>query len=243
MPPVLGPASPSPTRLKSWAGARATARVAVAHGQDRQLRAGHALLDDDGAAGVAEARAGELRLHVVLGLDERVADEHALAGGEAVGLHDPRPRQRPQELERRLDLGERAVAGGRHAGGGHDLLHPRLRPLEPGAVGAGAVHGHARGPQPVGQAVDERRLRADHDEVDVELLGRRRRRPRDAGVPRRDHHLGGAGEHVGQGVLPPPADAARRRPSSLQRHGLEALGADADVADRHVRRARTRNST
>ena len=27
MPPVLGPASPSPTRLKSWAGASATARV------------------------------------------------------------------------------------------------------------------------------------------------------------------------------------------------------------------------
>ena len=27
MPPVLGPASPSPMRLKSWAGARGTARV------------------------------------------------------------------------------------------------------------------------------------------------------------------------------------------------------------------------
>ena len=26
MPPVLGPASPSPTRLKSWAGASGTAR-------------------------------------------------------------------------------------------------------------------------------------------------------------------------------------------------------------------------
>ena len=26
MPPVLGPVSPSPARLKSWAGARATAR-------------------------------------------------------------------------------------------------------------------------------------------------------------------------------------------------------------------------
>ena len=71
MPPVFGPASPSPTRLKSWAGARATAALAVAHGEHRQLGAGHALLDHDGAAGVAEAGAGQLRPHVVLGLDER----------------------------------------------------------------------------------------------------------------------------------------------------------------------------
>ena len=94
MPPVLGPVSPSPTRLKSWAGARATASRAVAHRQHRQLGTGQALLDDDGAAGVAEAGAGELGPDVVLGLDEDVGDEHALAGGQAVGLDHPRRRQR-----------------------------------------------------------------------------------------------------------------------------------------------------
>ena len=110
MPPVFGPVSPSPTRLKSCAGASATARVAVADREDRDLRAGHALLDDHRAARVAERRAGELGPHVGLGLGEVVGDEHALPGGQAVGLDDPRWRQAAEERRRPVRRRQRCRA-------------------------------------------------------------------------------------------------------------------------------------
>ena len=166
----------------------------------------------------------------------------------------PLPAARPSVLtthgagqraqERRAPARPRSKApwrGGGHAGGGDQLLHPRLRPLEPGAVGAGAEHELPRGPQAVGQPVDERRLGPDHDEVGVELLGRRRRRPGDAGVARRDDDLGRAGRaRAARACSRPPTrrrdlherrrDRSRRAPATV----LEALGADADVADRHA---------
>ena len=231
MPPVLGPASPSSARLKSCAGARATAR-----------RPSHtASTDSSGptmpssittrAAGVAEAGAGELGPHVVLGVDEVVGDQHALAGGEAVGLDHPRRRQRPQEVEGGLDVGEGAVGGGGHAGGGHHLLHPRLRALEAGAVGARAEDqprrrraGGRRGPSTSGASGptttrSARRARSIGG-TGVQAM------PAAAmpGLPGRDDHLGGAGQHVGQGVLPPPGPddddlhAALDRPTA-QRSG------------------------
>ena len=62
-------------------------------------------------------------------------------------------------------------AGGRHARLGQHLLHERLRPLEPGAVGTGPEHQATRRPQPVGEAVDERCLGTDR------RRGRRRSPP------------------------------------------------------------------
>ena len=64
------------------------------------------------------AAPGQLVPHVVLGLGQRLGDEHALAGGQPVGLHDVEAGERAQERERRLDVRERLVAGGGHAGGG-----------------------------------------------------------------------------------------------------------------------------
>ena len=60
MPPVFGPVSPSPTRLKSCADARGTAHAAVGNAHQRDLWSRQALLDHDGAAGLAERLAGEL---------------------------------------------------------------------------------------------------------------------------------------------------------------------------------------
>ena len=57
MPPVLGPASSSPTRLKSWAGASATTVVAVADAEDRHLGPVEELLDDEPPVGLGEAGA------------------------------------------------------------------------------------------------------------------------------------------------------------------------------------------
>ena len=52
MPPVFGPSSPSPARLKSWAGWSGTTVVAVGDREQRHLGAVEELLDDDAAAGL-----------------------------------------------------------------------------------------------------------------------------------------------------------------------------------------------
>src|SRR5690606_29103006 len=99
------------------------------------------------------------------------------------------------------------------------LLHPRLRPLEAGAVRAGPEHEAAGGPELVGQARHQRRLGAHDVEVGVDRLGRRRGRAGDARVPGGDDHLGGAGEHVGERVLAP----ARSDDTDLHGTGPQGL--------------------
>ena len=99
MPPVLGPASPSPIRLKSWAGTRGTARRPVAEDEQRALLARQPLLDHDVAPGVAEGGARELGVDVGAGLVERLGHQHALAGGQAVGLDHPGPGQRLEVVQ------------------------------------------------------------------------------------------------------------------------------------------------
>src|SRR5207237_9824461 len=78
--------------------------------EDRQLGTRQALLDDDGATGMAERGTGELRLHVVLGIDQRLAHEHALAGRKPVGLHDVGRLHGAQELQGRSGVGESSIA-------------------------------------------------------------------------------------------------------------------------------------
>ena len=111
MPPVLGPVSPSPMRLKSRAGASGSARSPVAQREHRQLVALEELLDQHGV--VAEAPLLEhrherrVRLRLVLG------DHDALAGREPVGLD-----HRGVGGDRRHALLDRAhdpVPAGRHA--------------------------------------------------------------------------------------------------------------------------------
>ena len=70
-----------------------------------------------------------------------------------------------------VGLGEGAVAGGGHAGVDEHLLHPRLGALEAGAVGTGAEHQAAGGPQLVGQAGDQRCLGPDDVEIGVDRRG------------------------------------------------------------------------
>jgi len=67
----------------------------------------------------------------------------SLARGEAVGLHDVEPAECVEERERArlVARGERRVPGGGHARGRQHVLHPRLRPLEPGGCGTGPLRG------------------------------------------------------------------------------------------------------
>ena len=68
MPPVFGPASPSPTRLKSCAGARGTAVVPSHTARIDSSGPVRPSSIDDGAAGVAEGLAREVPVHRVAGL-------------------------------------------------------------------------------------------------------------------------------------------------------------------------------
>ena len=99
MPPVFGPRSPSKARLWSCATAIGTAS-AVAQREQRDLGTGETFLDHTRATGVAERGTREVRAHRVTRLGDRLGHDHALAGGEPVGLHHVQPGQRLEERDR-----------------------------------------------------------------------------------------------------------------------------------------------
>ena len=91
MPPVFGPSSPSKARLKSCAGARATAR-APSHTASSETSGPSS--SSSMTSGPSNAAAAATRVQLL----GRPADEHALARCEPVGLDDarrPSDRQRP----------------------------------------------------------------------------------------------------------------------------------------------------
>ena len=211
MPPVFGPESPSPNRLKSWAGASAANRSTVAQHQQRALDPGQPLLDHDLPAGLPEGLPRQLGVHVGVRLLQRVGDQHALPGGQAVGLDHPGSRQLAQESLGRLRVGEHPEPGGGHAGLVQHLLHEGLGALQLGPVRPGPEHQPAGRPQPVGQPVDQRGLRPDDEQIGVDLLGGGghagqgvtfRGGAADPRVARGDDDIGGPAEGQGQGVLP-----------------------------------------
>ena len=219
MPPVLGPRSPSRIRLKSCAGwsGRTVVPSVIANSETSGPSRYSSI-----TTGFAALRVGQ-RLGVVGG------DHHALAGREAVVLHDVR---RTERVERGLGLlGGRADErpGRRHAGGGHHVLGERLRALQPRGLAGGSEDGDAAPAHGVRHPGDQRRLGADDDQVDAQLLGQvghGRSRHRvdvvergeggDARVARRGVHLGDGG-------------VARQRPHERV---LAATGADHECLHR-----------
>ena len=86
MPPVLGPTSPSPTRLKSWAGSSATTCVpSEMQNTDSSWGPVEVLLDDDPPAGLGRGTARRAG-----GPPAGVGHDDTLAGGQAVVLDDVR---------------------------------------------------------------------------------------------------------------------------------------------------------
>ena len=178
---MLGPVSPSPIRLKSWVGTH------------------QALLDHQPPPRVPKRIAGQVVVHRVACLGQIVGDHYALTRCQAVCFDDERRRHRVEEGPCGLGLGEGSVGGGGHAGLGQQVFHVRLGALQLRAVGTGAKHEASIGAQPVGQAVHQWRLRADHIQIGVDILGRDVDRPFNQRVARGDEHLGGIpSQHVGQ---------------------------------------------
>ena len=104
-----------------------------------------------GAAGVAERRARQVGAHRVARVGERLGDEHALARGEAVGLHDvgaaaaSRGTRAPRPRRRHRTRAWRAV--GTPAAASTSFIHA-FEPSSRAAVGAGPEREPAPGPRP-----------------------------------------------------------------------------------------------
>ena len=211
----------------------------VAQHEQRQLRAGQTLLDDDRLPGGAEGLARQVGPDGVPGLGPGGGDDDPFAGRQPVRLHHEEVRQGVEEAQRRLlpAGGEGAVAGGGDAGDRQDVLHPRLGALEPGGGRPGPEGQAAPGLDGVDDAGHQRDLGADDDEVGRDLVGEgghglgvgggHGHAVADSGhprVPRGARHRVDRrrlGQPMGQGVLPPsgPHDedphraAPRRRPA------------------------------
>ena len=166
MPPVFGPSSPSPTRLKSWAGWSGTTVVAV----------GEANSETSGPSRNSSmtTRPGRQAVRAwAQGLAAVVGDHHALAGRQSVVLDDVR---RAERVERLVDLlGGRADVGSA-VGTPAAAITSLAKALEPSSCAAslrGAEAGDARLAHGVGDPGDQRRLRADDDQVGAQLDGQR----------------------------------------------------------------------
>ena len=143
----------------------------VGEREERHLLAHQELLDHHREPGVAEgARLEALRDRPVRLLDA-LAHHHALARGEAVGLHHQRRAQLPAVAPGRRRVSEGAEARGRDAVTGHEVLGEGLRALEPRRGRAAPEHREPDRAEPVGQAEGERGLGPDHHEVGPLLLG------------------------------------------------------------------------
>ena len=188
MPPVFGPVSPSPARLKSCAAPSGTACAPSQSANSETSSPSSSSSITNSPPNAATAR------NAASTSSARPADEHALAGCEAVRLDDAGGARDRERL------------GGRHAGRAHHVLRERLRSLDPRRRRARAEDGDPVSSQLVGDAGDERRLGADHDEVGLErqrqaeqavaVVGAHRMAASergDAGVARRCVQLGQAG--------------------------------------------------
>jgi hypothetical protein len=193
--------------------ARRRQRDDVRAGDEREegcLLAVEELLDERVAA-CARERLRQLRF--------RLADMDALPCSETVLLDD------------RWGSRLRQDAGGRHPGLPHQLLCEPLRAFDAGGVLPGPEDGDAFAAQRVGESCDERRLRADDDEVRSQLPCERdhaadvvradvvtRAVARDPGVARRGMELA---EGRARGDLPGERVLATTRADEQDPHGGE----------------------
>src|SRR4029450_7781843 len=135
MPPVLGPVSPSPTRLKSCAGASGTARVPSQ------------IASTDSSGPVRPSSITTVRPASANDSPESFVRTSSSASSSRPVTRTPLPAASPSVLTtqgprsgRRAagGAGELAEWGGADAGAGQQAVHPRLESLQPRRAGARA---------------------------------------------------------------------------------------------------------
>ena len=105
-----------------------------------------------------------------LGLGVGGGDDHAFAGGEAIGFHDDGSGAGAEIGDGAVGVVEKGRGGGWDRVLQQDVLGEDLRGLKPGAIGLGAVGGNAGFDQLVHQAERQRHLGADDDEFNFLFL-------------------------------------------------------------------------
>ena len=170
MPPVLGPVSPSPTRLKSCAGSSGTT-VSPSTTQNSDT-SGPSRNDSSSTGWPASSR---------LAACARAASRSAVtttplpaASPSSLTTHAGSPAGGPEPVQRRVEM-RRVVddlAGrGPHAGGGHHVLGERLRSLDARGVLRRPEAGDAGGAHRVGDTEHQRHLGADDHQVGADACG------------------------------------------------------------------------
>jgi hypothetical protein len=202
MPPVLGQGG-----------------LAVDHGDEAGFLAFQEFLDHHPRAGGAEGVAAEHVGDGGFGLGQAHRHDHALAGGQAVGLDHDRCALLPHVLQRFLDVGVHGVVRGGDAVAGEEVLGEGLAAFQLRGGSGGAEDAVALRAERVDHAGDQRAFGADHghrdalaiDEIeqamnvagidrDIAALGL----GRGAGVARGDQYFGdahGLRQLPGQGVF------------------------------------------
>ena len=135
--------------------------------ENRDLRSGHAFLDDDPLAGVAENALDHDAIDGAEPFVERIRQDDALALREPGGFDDLRLIACAEVLLRKLRILEDAPVGGWQQPAADDLFRPCLVGLELRGVARRAEDAAAGGGQFVGPALGERILRPDDDQPDV----------------------------------------------------------------------------
>ena len=156
MPPVFGPVSPSPTRL--WSCEVAIGSAVLPSTIEMKLASSPSRNSSitTRAPAVAEGVAGEHVAHRGLGFGQRHRDDHALAGGQAIGLDHDRRAFFADVGQRRIDIGMHGVVRGRDAVAREEFLGEGLAAFELRRGGGRPEDAQALGAEAVDYAGDQR---------------------------------------------------------------------------------------
>ena len=194
---------------------------AVGEHEERELFAGHELLDEDLAPGIAEGLRGEHRDGGSVGVLDALADEDALPRREPGRLDHDRRTERADGEERAVECGVRFGARGGHAGVAHQLLREGLRRFDARGGARRAEDGELLEAECIHESGGERRLGPNDREVgtlaqrEIEERAGVRRLHRGAAAELRQPRVARGGDDVegrmtprerpGEGVLAPAA--------------------------------------
>ena len=149
-------------------GAERNDILAVGDREEARFLAGQKFLDHHFRPGLAKAaveHVADRRLGFVAGF----GDDHALAGGQTIGLDHHRNGKSVERGQRIRRAGCPDIAGGRDMGAGAQVLGKAFRAFQLRRCLVRPEHENLRDAQAFGEAIDQRRFRPDHDQIDVML--------------------------------------------------------------------------